>query len=447
MTDLARLLVSRPATLAALTVLLVCVPVGASYLPIPPPVTAADLGAACLVGAAGLRVLAGDRLPRSRLWLAVAAVAVGVGISAIASPDPAGSATGLVRYLQIFVLVPVATVLVVRDRRDIWLVCGAVLVAATVEGAVGVWQSLTGMGASYGNREVRAVGTFGALQVMGMAIVVGYGVVLAFGLAVVHRAARARALLFVLGALLVVPLLLSLSRGALIATLCATAAMLVAASPRLAVRAAALGAGATVAAATVAAAAVPAGTGPVGARLASVGTISSAPDRSITDRFDLWRTATDMWRDHPLAGVGLKLFPGYRDSYAPMSLSSGSDVADPAIGFLREPLLSPHNMYLLVLSEQGLIGALALLALLLGVAVMTVRRTVSARDGAAPPDGSTSDGRIVSAAAVGVITWTLVNFVYGDIGGSTTVLMSVLLGLAMWWAVQPPAGVHKAGAR
>jgi len=429
----AQMLASRPAILAALTVVLVCVPTGEKYLTTAANVTAADIGSLCLVAAAGLRALAGRRLPRSRLWLGVAIASVGLGVAAVASPDPMTGAFGLVRYLQVFVLVPVAVVLVVQDRCDLWLVCGSVLAAAGVQGALGVWQYLTSTGASYGTSDIRAVGTFGALEVMGMATVVGCGIVLALGLAVVQRG-RARVLLLAVATLLVIPLLMSLSRGAAIATACAAAVMLVAASPRLAARVAML----TAAAAVVTAAVAPEA-GEAGTRLATVGTVTSAPDRSVADRYDLWRTAAGMWQDHPVTGVGLKQFPAYRDTYAPLSLSSGSDVSDQTIGFLREPLLSPHNMYLLVLSEQGLVGGLAFCGLLLGLAAMTLRRTLLAREGADAPDGSAPDGRLVSVAAVGAVTWILVSFAYGDIGGSTTVLISILLGLAMWWAVQPPA--------
>ena len=115
-----------------------------------------------------------------------------------------------------------------------------------------------------------------------------------------------------------------------------------------------------------------------------------------------------MWREHWFAGVGLKEFAAYRDRYAPISLASGSDVADAVLGFQREPLLSPHNMYLLVLSEQGLLGFLAMTGLLLAIAVMTVRRTWSVRPGDGPPDGQQPDGRLVSVVAVGTITTTLV---------------------------------------
>ena len=40
--------------------------------------------------------------------------------------------------------------------------------------------------------------------------------------------------------------------------------------------------------------------------------------------------------------------------------------------------------------------------------------------------------------AVGTLTWTLVNFLFSDIGGPSTLLMAVLIGIALWWAVQPP---------
>ena len=63
--------------------------------------------------------------------------------------------------------------------------------------------------------------------------------------------------------------------------------------------------------------------------------------------------------DHPVTGVGLRHFPLFRDTYAPMSLSSGGDVLDATQGFRRVELLSPHNFYLLVLSELGIVGAMA----------------------------------------------------------------------------------------
>jgi len=157
--------------------------------------------------------------------------------------------------------------------------------------------------------------------------------------------------------------------------------------------------------------------GNVGERIVTIGSAVSAPDRSVSDRYALWRTAAAMWRDHPIAGVGPKRFAEYRDVYAPLELSSGSDVEDAQLGFRREPLLSPHNMYLLVLSEQGLLGAVGFGLLLASIAAAAWRRR--------------------SVVAVGIMAWTLVNFAYGDIGGATSVFVSVLIGLAVWWALAP----------
>ncbi len=437
----ARAVAARPAALAALTVLLVCVPVGNRDVSASVHITPADLGSAALVVAVVARVLAGDRLPRTGLWVAVAAAVLGFGLATLTSRDPVTSGSGFVRYLQLFVIVPVAVVLALRERRDLRLICAALLAAATGEGIIGTWQYLTGTGASFAGHNIRAVGTFGALDVMGMSTVVGYGIVVAVGLGLTLRG-RARLGLLALAALLVVPLLLSLSRGAVVATAGAVIVMLLAVGPRRALRIVVF-AGAAMA---VLVGPLNTATSPLRARFATIGTSLSAPDRSVSDRYELWQTATAMWRDHPLTGLGLKEFGAYRDWYAPLHLSSGSDVADPGLSFRHEPLLSPHNMYLLVLSEQGLVGALALGGLLLGLVAMTWRRTRQAAGPTGPPDGRLPDGRLISVAVLGAVAWILLDFLFSDIGGQATVLMSVLIGLALWWAAQPRPGPNREAA-
>jgi O-antigen ligase len=427
-----RTVVSRPAWLAALSLLLMCVPMSRD-LSASANITPGDLGFAALAVAVVPAVLNGARLPRSRLWLAMAAAIVGFGVATLTSMDPGTSMWGFVRYVEIFVVVPVAVVLAVRDRRDLRLVCAALLTAAVIQGTIGTWQYVTKTGASFAGSNVRAVGTFGAMDVMGLATVVGIGIVVAIGLALVLRG-RARLGLVALAALLVVPLLLSLSRGALVATIGATVVMLLTVAPRATLRAAPFVAAAVIVLGGTLAADSTSG---VGTRVATIATSISDPDRSVSDRYDLWATATGMWRDQPLTGVGLKMFPSYRDSYAPLHLSSGSDVEDPASGYHRQALLSPHNMYLLVVSEQGLIGALGLGGFLLGLAMLTWRRTRWEAGPLGSPDGRLPDGRLISAVAVGMLSWALINSLFGDIGGQGTVLMSVSIGLALWWAMQP----------
>ena len=433
---------ARPALLAALAVLLVCLPVGEKDLTASMHITPADLGSVALALAVVPRVLAGDRLPRTFLWVAMGGAVVGSALATIASQDAGVSWAGLVRYLQLFVIIPVAVALSVRRRQDLRLVCGAVLAAALVQGVVGTWQVVTGTGASFAGQNVRAVGTLGALDIMGMSTAVGYGLVVAFGLAMVQRG-RTQMALLELAALLTVPLLLSLSRGALIATVGSAAMMVLATSPRLAARVALFGSAAGI----VAAGALGSITTTVVTRLVTIGAVLTDPDRSVSDRFGLWETAVAIWRDHPVAGVGPKMFPAYRDAYAPLHVSSGSDVADPGLAFRRAPLLSPHNMYLLVLSEQGLIGAVAFAALLLGLLVITWRRTRELSHLIETSDERLPDGRLVSAVSVGVVSWTVLNFLFSDIGGPTTVLMAVVLGIALRWAAEPHAAAWRgAGA-
>jgi O-antigen ligase len=160
-----------------------------------------------------------------------------------------------------------------------------------------------------------------------------------------------------------------------------------------------------------------------GERLTSIVSSGSEPDRSVRDRYALWSTAVGIWKDHPVLGVGMKDFVEYRDSYAPMGLSAGSDVDDPRSGFRREPLLSAHNQYLMVTAEQGTVGALAFGGLIGTLSVTSVRRR---RDSAPVPE----EQRFLDLVAPAVMTWTLIDFLYGDIGaGPTGVLLAILLGL------------------
>ncbi|MFG2330283.1 O-antigen ligase family protein [Streptomyces sp. NPDC048604] len=346
---------------------------------------------------------------------------LGVCAAAITSHDPAASLPGVARYVQIFVLVPAAVLLLVRDRGDFAVLAWALVALALFQGGVGVVQYLTGTGASYMGADVRAVGTFGPTDVMGMATVVAFGLVVAVGLVLGGPAGRARTAALVCAALLVVPLVLSFSRGAWIATVLACAAQLVLSGVRRAVRT-----GLAVAAlAVVLVGGLGVGSAMVKERVESITQVTAAPDSSVTDRYTMWAAAAGMWRTDPLTGVGLKGFPQYRDSHASLALSSGSDTAGAGRGFLRQPLLSPHNMYLLVLSEQGLLGALALtgswLALLAAAA------------------GRLGRGAECALIAFGLLAWQLIDFAYADIGGPSTVLTAVVLGLAAWAALSPYA--------
>ncbi|MEV0318839.1 O-antigen ligase family protein [Streptomyces sp. NPDC050658] len=402
--------------------------------------TIADAASGLVVLYAMGRAVRTARRPLTRTAAVVLGLpVVGIAVAAVGASTVSAGVTGLVRYLQIFVLVPAAVLMLVRDRRDFRVVAWSLIGLALFQGAFGVYQYVTGTGATYMGSDIRAVGTFGASDVMGMATVVSYGMVcavaLALGPAVPKRlgpsvskrlgssAPTQRQAALVCALLLVVPLALSFSRGAWIATAVACGAQLAFAGARRALKALA----ALTALAVVLVGGFGIGTAMLQERITSITQVADAPDQSVTDRYTMWAAAVDMWRDKPLAGVGLKAFPDHRDSHASLALSSGSDTGGAGAEFRRQPLLSPHNMYLLILSEQGLLGLCALVGSWGACLLLGVRRLSRVRGG--------PGGMDCALVACGLLGWQLVDFVYADIGGPSTVLMAVVLGLAAWWAL------------
>ncbi|MGW8761699.1 O-antigen ligase family protein [Streptomyces sp. NPDC055815] len=380
--------------------------------------TVADAASGLLVLICLVRVLRGGTRPLTRAAAVVLGLPVfGICLAAITSHDPAASLPGVARYVQIFVLVPAAVLLMIRDRRDFAVIAWGLVAFALLQGAVGVVQYLTGTGASYQGEDIRAVGTFGATDVMGMATVVAYGLVVAVGIALGSGPGRVRTAATVCAGLLFLPLVLSFSRGAWIATVLACAIQLLLAGIRRAARVALVAAALGV----VLVGGLGIGSEMVKERVASITQVTAAPDQSVTDRYTMWAAAGRMWRAEPVTGVGLKGFPQYRDSNASLALSSGSDTAGAGAAFARQPLLSPHNMYLLVLSEQGLVGLLALAGSWVALLVGALRRRRLGAD--------------CALVATGLLAWQLIDFFYADIGGPSTVLMSVVFGLAAWWSL------------
>ncbi|MEV0121198.1 O-antigen ligase family protein [Streptomyces sp. NPDC050703] len=390
--------------------------------------TVADAASALVVGGCVVHLVRTGRRPLTRTAAVLIGLPViGVTVAALGAPSAATGIAGAARYLQIFVLVPAAVLVLVRDARRLRIVAWALVALALWQGAIGVHQNLTGTGASYAGEDIRAVGTFGSTDVMGMATVVSYGLVCALALAFRPHAPRQRSAAVTCAALLTVPLALSFSRGAWIATAAACTAVLCLAGARRAGRVL-LAAGA---AAVVLVAGFGLGSDLLQERLGSITQVTGTPDQSVVDRYTMWAASADMWREHPVTGVGLKGFPGHRDGHASLALSAASDTAGAGSGFVRQPLLSPHNMYLLVLAEQGLLGLAALAgswAALLVLALRAWHGERAGRDGGgARPD--------CALLACGLLVWQLVDFVYADIGGPSTVLTAVMLGVVAWWSV------------
>ncbi|QWQ39837.1 O-antigen ligase family protein [Streptomyces sp. YPW6] len=362
--------------------------------------------------------------------------AVAFAVATVTAADPAAALPGLVRYLQVFVLVPAAVFLLLRDAYGFRVVAGSLVLLAVVQGVTGVHQYVTGTGASYMGEDIRAVGTFGPSDIMGMATVVAYGLLAAAACALrTPRSAPAwlRPCAAVLAVALIVPLTLSFSRGVWIATAAAALVALALSGRRQALTSlAVLGA-----AGVVLVGGFGIGSEMIADRAASVTRVTSTPDRSVSDRYAMWSAAGAMWSEQPVTGVGLKGFPDHRDAHASIGLSSGSDTAGAGQDFRRQALLSPHNMYLLVLGEQGLVGLTALVGSWAAILAGAVRRLWLARSRG---DAALDCGLV----AVALMTWQSVNFLYADIGGPTTVLSGVVLGLAAWWALAEPDRVRAA---
>ncbi|CAM5300273.1 O-antigen ligase family protein OS=Streptomyces tendae OX=1932 GN=GUR47_08930 PE=4 SV=1 [Streptomyces tendae] len=385
----------------------------------------ADAVSALAVLYCALRLVRDRRRPLTRAAAVVLGLPVlGLAVAAAGALSPGAGLGGLGRYLQVFVLVPAAVLLLVRERADVTLLAWSMSALAVWQGAVGVHQYVTGTGASYRGEPIRAVGTFGPQDVMGMATVVSLGLVCALGLALGRGPARRRLLAAGCVLALLLPLALSFSRGAWIATAVTCAVQLLLAGVRRALAVAA----AVVAAAVVLVGGFGVGTAMLQERLGSITRVADAPDQSVTDRYTMWAAAAGMWRERPLTGVGLKGFPEHRDAHASLALSSGSETDGAGAGYRRQPLLSPHNMYLLVLAEQGLIGLTALAGSWLALLVLGLRGLLGARraEGAAPD---------CAFVACGLLVWQLTDFAYADIGGPSTVLTAVCFGLAAWWAL------------
>jgi hypothetical protein len=96
-------------------------------------------------------------------------------------------------------------------------------------------------------------------------------------------------------------------------------------------------------------------------------------------------------------------------------------------------------MYLLVLSEQGLTGLVALAGSWAAMLALALRRWVSTR-----PHGLDAGRGLV---AVGLLVWQAVDFLYADIGGPATVMTALVLGLAAWWALADTGSVRGSTSR
>lgn len=452
---------ARPVLLAAVGVALIAVPLksgeeGAelAHLRLP------DAASALLVLLVAAKVLFGGpdagvrAAARMRSWVALPLVLVVLAgaLSAAFADDVASGIAGWVRVCQVFVVVPLCVFLALEERRDLRLILWVVVGLGAYEGALGVYQYLTGTGAQYGGG-TRAVGSFGAYEIMGMATVVTYAIVAAWAVAFGARERRSRLAGFAFAISFVAPLLFSLSRGAWIAAALGLAVVaLFAASPKevlalaLAVTLSvggyvAIDAGGTASKTLI-------------ERASSItSSLGDGADQSVSDRYALWQASRSMLEERPLVGVGPKNFALHRDEHVPLSFTGGSDIADASGGFRRVELLTPHSLYWLILAEQGLVGGFAYAILFGSLGVAACSRAWKARAAATcRTEGSLAGVEgIFALSCLGWFAAFLMRSVSGDLGGSAMLLDSVMFGGLLWLAAgcraAPDGGRGRGGRR
>jgi hypothetical protein len=91
-----------------------------------------------------------------------------------------------------------------------------------------------------------------------------------------------------------------------------------------------------------------------------------------TGRNEIWRVAWTMWKDHPVAGVGIEGFPQREPEYLSRIVLRGGQMQYAKL--IAEQPHVVHNAYLELLTENGVIG----LALFLGVVLAALRAALRA---------------------------------------------------------------------
>ncbi|MBI2886690.1 MAG: O-antigen ligase family protein [Chloroflexi bacterium] len=381
----------------------------------------------------GRRVEGRLDVPWPGLWAALAVFLAVGAFSLTVSAAPALSLKELVKWLELGLAFLLAATLVER-RRDVLVVAAALLVAGATEALYGLSQAGSGSGPTgylLGGGALRAFGSFGQpnpfAAYLALLLGLGSGLALAFSSYARGKLLTPLGLLLLgCGGLMVLALLSSYSRSALLA-LGTGATVIVALHSRRAVLA--LGAGLLVGLALLLLGAWGLLPPVVTSRLVVLAenfTLFDARDITLTSqnfplvqRMAIWQAAWEMFLDHPLVGVGIGSFDAVYLRYAL-----------PGWPYLPG---HAHNYYLNLLAETGILGLGAYLALLGSLwwqALRTVRRVQRlARSGASDWGYAACYG--VALGAAGVLAVLTIHHLFDNLYvHGMAALVGLLLGLA-----------------
>jgi O-antigen ligase len=261
------------------------------------------------------------------------------------------------RYLLVGLLIPIVFT-AIRDTRDVKAVAGAYVAGATIAAGYGLLASpnISGAaGAANATEQLnRIAGTVGDPNVLASVLLVG--AILAIALAVTqHRSPVMRITLAGCGFLCLAVLVLTFSRGGLIAL---GAALL--AAPFVARRKAAIIASGLLVSVCI---------------VAYIGALAPADARERivandggSGRTDIWKIGWRMVEAKPIVGIGVGNFQSSSIHYQirPGTATVRTDLADnPSVA---------HNSYLELLAETGIIG----LSLFLGIVIASLSAAMRA---------------------------------------------------------------------
>jgi O-antigen ligase len=290
-----------------------------------------------------------------------------VAVAALTSLHAIDPAKSLTRFLGVLVAAAMflAVLQICRGRRELEVVAYGALASLLVTGVQGVIQKVTGHTSFAGviiDDEVvgRVAGSFSHPNQYAGYLIVLIPVVIALG-ASRSTPQRIRYAAAAAAGLALAALALSYTRGAILGLVGGALIWLAFVRPRTA---------AAVLVIVVVA-------GGVVAPSSLKERLSDPAGSDLGLRADLWGSALEIFRGSPVLGVGLADFSdGY--SQLPAQLSTG---AQRRLLHQQQVLVPPHanNLFLTILAEQGIIGALAFLGLI-GAALSACRRAARLDD-------------------------------------------------------------------
>jgi O-antigen ligase len=286
-------------------------------------------------------------------------------LSLVNSPSAALTFIGLLRAFEVFLLLFVIVGSVCRKTEALRWLLGVFVLVAGFEAVVGLFQFLTGTGAWVEGSYSRAIGTVNIFNWLDLAVALACATCLVVADILVRRHGEwwRYPLLLLLGAGIVA----TYTRGVWLTLILALSLMIVGRKPQAIVPLVLI---------------LVLGLGVVAANPQSdlskrVISISDPADPSVVQRLYLWQTAINIFKAHPLVGIGAKTFHLARDRYAVPGLEIYSYHDSAGGGGVKAELLGPHEFYLLTAAERGLVGLVSfvgLIGFLLARGILTARR-------------------------------------------------------------------------